>query len=112
MLAVPARITRMATTTRTSISVKPRRTRRLWRRFRIMRFRPEWKVVRFGYRISPQHERAMRVRAFHPSPGFAGEETGVRALECDVSKTLTPNPSPAKPGEGDQVIPLAGHCPS
>jgi len=60
-----------------------------------------------------------------PSPGFAGEGPGVRVLllklpttgdhpipasdraDCvraSLSKTLTPNPSPAKPGEGGRIF--------
>jgi vWA domain found in the FtsH ternary systems/N-terminal helical region fused to the FtsH ternary system vWA domain len=39
------------------------------------------------------------------SPGFAGEELGVRLRDSapGESKTLTPGPSPAKPGEGSSA---------
>ncbi len=42
-----------------------------------------------------------------PSLCFAGEGLGVRALGVMLPKTLTPNPSPAKPGEGDRTSLLA-----
>ena len=36
-----------------------------------------------------------------PSPGFAGEGPGVRGFHTE---TLTPYPSPAKPGEGEPIV--------